>query len=70
MNIGQGIKNDFTDMSSIKIYLLYEDSGRIGDVYPNLKKLEERWMISLGSLGNLDSVQGGNKRDDARFFGT
>ena len=52
------------------IYLLYEDSGRIGDDYPNLKKLEERWMISLGSLGNLDSVQGGNKRDDARFFGT
>ena len=70
MNIGQGIKNDFTDMSSIKIYLLDEDSGRNGDDYPNLKKLEERWMISLGSLGNLDSVQGGNKRDDARFLGT
>ena len=70
MNIGQGIKNDFTDMSSIKIYLLDEDSGRNGDDYPNLEKLEERWMISLGSLGNLDSVQGGNKRDDARFLGT
>ena len=65
-------KNDLTDMSSIKIYLLdhCEDPGRKEDDYPNLKKLEERWMISLGSLGNLDSVQGGNKRDDARFFGT
>ena len=69
-------KNDLTDMSSIKIYFLdhCEDPGRKEDDYPNLKKLEERWMVSLGSLGNLDPVQGCNKRDDARakarFSGT
>ena len=69
-------KNDLTDMSSIKIYFLdhCEDPGRKEDDYPNLKKLEERWMVSLGSLGNLDPIQGCNKRDDAkakaRFSGT
>ena len=63
-------------MSSIKIYLLdhCEDPGRKKDDYPNLKKLEERWMVSLGSLGNHDPVQGCNKREDAkanaRFSGT
>ena len=55
-------------MSSVKIYLLdfCEDPGKKEDDYPNLKRLEERWMVSLGSLGNLDPIQGCNKRDDAK----
>ena len=57
-----------TDLSSIKIYLLdfCEDPGLKEDDYPNLKRLEEKWMVSLGSLGNLDPIQGCNKRDDAK----
>ena len=36
------------------------------DDYPNLKRLEERWMVTLGSLASLDPVAGMNKRDDAK----
>ena len=61
-------KNNLTDMSNIEIYLLdfCEDPGRKEDDFPHLKRLEERWMVSLGSLGSLDPVQGCNKRDDAK----
>ena len=47
----------------LKIYFLdsCENPGRRED--PNLKRLEERWMVTLGSL---DPVAGMNKRDDAR----
>ena len=69
-------RDNLTDMYSIKIYLLdfCEDPGRKEEDFPLLKNLEERWMVSLGSLGSLDPVQGCNKRDDAkakaRFQGT
>ena len=60
--------NNLADMSSIKIYLLdhCEDPGKKEDDFPLLKSLEEKWMVSLGSLGSLDPVQGCNKRDDAK----
>ena len=69
-------RDNLTDTSSIKIYLLdfCEDPGRKEEDFPLLKNLEERWMVSLGSLGSLDTVQGCDKRDDAkakaRFQGT
>ena len=55
-------------ISSIQIYLLdyCEDPGRKEEDFPHLKKLEEKWMVSLGSLGSLDPVQGCNRRDDAK----
>ena len=34
--------------------------------YPLVRKLEEKWMITLGSLAALDPLQGCNKRDDAK----
>ena len=43
-----------------------EDPGRREEDYPNLKRLEERWMVKMGSLATLDPVAGMNKRDDAR----
>ena len=36
------------------------------DDFPLLKQLEEQWMVSLGSLGSLDPVQGCNRRDEAK----
>ena len=33
--------------------------------YPNLRKLEDRWMVDMGSLGTVDTVQGCHKKDDA-----
>ena len=61
-------KANLTDISKIEIYFLdnCEDPGRKEDDYPKLKNLEEKWMVSLGSLGSLDPVQGCNKRDDAK----
>ena len=43
-----------------------EDPGKKEDDFPLLKQLEEQWMVSLGSLGSLDPVQGCNRRDDAK----
>ena len=56
------------DFSKLRIYFLdsCEDPGRREDDYPNLKRLEERWMVTLGSLATLDPVAGMNKRDDAK----
>ena len=34
--------------------------------FPHLKKLEERWMVTMGSLASLDPAAGMNKRDDAK----
>ena len=34
--------------------------------YPFLRKLEEKWMVNMGSLASLDPKQGWNKRDDAK----
>ena len=52
MNNGQ-----LQDFSMLKIYFLdsCEDPGRREDDYPNLKRLEEKW-ITLGSLVSLDPL--------------
>ena len=51
----------------MEIYLLdkVEDAGRKEDGYPNLRKLEDKWMVNMGSLGTIDPIQGCNKKDDA-----
>ena len=53
----------------LQVYFLdsVADPGRKQDDYPHLKRLEERWMVTLGSLATLDpAVAGMNKRDDAK----
>jgi hypothetical protein len=49
-----------------------ENAGEREDGYPNLRRLEGRQMVDLGSFGVLDPLQGCNKRDDAaaRAWGT
>ena len=44
----------------LKVYFLgsVDDPRRKEDDYPHLKRLEERWMVTLGSLGTMDPVQG------------
>ena len=61
-------KANLQDISKIQIYFLdfCENPGSKDDDYPFLKQLEEKWMVSLGSLGTLDPVQGCNRRDDAK----
>ena len=53
-------------MLEIFFFDFCEDPGRREDDYPNLKRLEERWMVTLGSL---DPVAGMNKQDDIRAGG-
>ena len=43
-----------------------KDPGGREDDYPNLKRLEYYWMVTLGSLGSMDPAQGCNRRDDAK----
>ena len=46
-----------------------DDPGEREVDYPNLRKLEERWvvkLVKLVSLASIDPVSGCNKRDDAR----
>ena len=61
-------RNQLQDLSMLRVYFLdsVADPGRKEDDYPHLKRLEERWMITLGSLGTMDPAQGCNKRDDAK----
>ena len=61
-------KNDLQDLSCVEIYFLdsIEDPGPAKDDYPKLRKLEEKWMVNLGSLATLDPAQGCNRRDDAK----
>ena len=42
-----------------------DDPGSYEDGYPLLRKVEDKWMVDMGSLGRLDPVQGCNKKDDA-----
>ena len=62
------------DLSGVEIYFVdsVKNPGSRDDGYPQLRKLEERWMVDLGSLATLDPLQGCNKRDDAaaRAWGT
>ena len=61
-------RNQLQDLSMLNIYFLdsVADPGRKQDDYPNLKRLEEIWMVTLGSLGTMDPAQGCNKREDAK----
>ena len=44
------------DFSGVEIYFLdqVDDPGPREEGYPNLRKLEEWWMVDMGSLGTLD----------------
>ena len=55
------------DFSGVEIYFLdqVDDPGAREDGYPHLRRIEDRWMVDMGSLGTLDPVQGCNKKDDA-----
>ena len=59
---------DYSDLSSIKIYFLDTCDNPVTheDDYAGLKKLEEKWMVTMGSLTALDVTQGCNKKDDAK----
>ena len=61
-------KDNLEDLSCVEIYFLdsCEDPGPADQDYPILRKLEEKWMINMGSLAALDPQQGCNKRDDAK----
>ena len=61
-------RGQLQDFSKLQIYFLdsCEDPGRKEDDFPHLKKLEERWMVTMGSLASLDPAAGMNKRDDAK----
>ena len=50
----------------LKFIYSCEDPGPADQDYPILRKLEEKWMINMGSLAALDPQQGCNKRDDAK----
>ena len=60
-------RNHPQDFSGVEIYFLdqVDDPGPREEGYPQLRKLEDRWMVDMGSLGTLDPVQGCNKKDDA-----
>ena len=66
--VAQAHKDDFKDMSCLKITFLdhTSDPGRREDDYPNLKRLEGKWMANLGCLYSMDRVHGANIRDDAK----
>ena len=59
---------DYTDLSSVKIYFLdtCDNPGTFEDDYAGLKKVEEKWMVNMGSLTAMDVHQGCNKKDDAK----
>ena len=48
----------------------YEDGDVIkingNNSFPKLRKLEDQWMVNLGSLASLDPVNGCNSKDDAK----
>ena len=64
----QGHKDNLGDLSCLKIIFLdhTSDPGQREDDYPNLKRLEGKWMANLGSLYSMDREHGANIRDDAK----
>jgi hypothetical protein len=60
-------RNHPQDFSGVEIYFLdqFDDPDPREEGYPHLRKLEDRWMVDMGSMGTLDQVQGCNKKDDA-----
>ena len=61
-------KEALTDLSPIQIFFVdsCEDPGSKADGYPLLRKLEDRWMVQMGSLGTFDPINGCNRKDDAK----
>ena len=55
------------DFPGVEIYFLgqVDDPGPREEGYPHLKKLEDKWMVDMGSLGTLNPLKGCNKKDDA-----
>ena len=56
------------DLSALRIVLLDQinDPGPKEEDFPNLKRLEGKWMANLGCLTSMDRRSGLNIRDDAR----
>ena len=56
------------DIYLISIYFLdtCDNPGTFEDDYAGLKKVEEKWMVNMGSLTAMDVHQGCNKKDDAK----
>ena len=56
------------DLSSLRITFLdqTDDPGPREEDFPNLKRLEGKWMANLGCLTSMDRRSGLNIRDDAR----
>ena len=60
--------HDYKDFSSVKIYFLdtCDNPGDLANDYAGLRKVEEKWMVNMGSLCTMDHQQGVNKKDDAK----
>ena len=60
--------HDYKDFSSVKIYFLdtCDNPGDLENDYAGLRKVEEKWMVNMGSLCTMDHQQGVNKKDDAK----
>ena len=58
----------YKDFSSVKIYFLdtCDNPGDLANDYAGLRKVEEKWMVNMGSLCTMDHQQGVNKKDDAK----
>ena len=56
------------DLSCVKIVFVDQinDPGAREDDFPNLKKLEGKWMANLGCLVSMDREHGLNIKDDAK----
>ena len=59
-------RGNFQDLSGVQIYFLdsCEDPGEKENGFPKLRKLEDQWMVNLGSLASLDPVNECNGKDD------
>ena len=56
------------DLSCLRVLLLDQvnDPGPKEEDFPNLKRLEGKWMANLGCLYSMDREHGTNIRDDAK----
>ena len=56
------------DLSCLRVLLLDQvcDPGPKEEDFPNLKRVEGKWMANLGSLYSMDREHGTNIRDDAK----
>ena len=61
-------KGALDDLSCLRVLLLDQvnDPGPKEEDFPNLKRLEGKWMANLGCLYSMDREHGTNIRDDAK----